>query len=61
MTIRLVQAFLANQAEADADSAVRLRRLLADGEPLPDPRARIPALRYAPAAETVQDNSKGQP
>jgi hypothetical protein len=50
MTIRLVQAFISSQAETDADMAVKVRRLLADGEPLPDPRARIPSLRYEPAA-----------
>jgi hypothetical protein len=44
MTIRLIQAFLSSQAEPDAVAADKVRRLVASGEPLPDPRARIPKL-----------------
>jgi hypothetical protein len=46
MTLRLIQTFLGRTAPSDTDAAVRLRQFIADGEPLPDPRARIPALEY---------------
>jgi hypothetical protein len=48
MTIRLIQAFISNQAESDAALALKVRRLLAEGGELPDPSARIPSLHYAP-------------
>lgn len=45
-TIRLIQAFLANHSDSNEVLAARLRKFLADGEPLPDPKARVPKLEY---------------
>jgi hypothetical protein len=45
-TIRLIQAFLANHSDSNETLAARLRKFIADGEPLPDPRARVPKLEY---------------
>lgn len=45
-TIRLIQAFMANHAEPNEELAARLRKFIADGEQLPDPKARIPKMEY---------------
>lgn len=47
MTIRLIQAFLPRPVQSDADLAAKVRALVENGAPLPDPRARIPKLREA--------------
>jgi hypothetical protein len=45
-TIRLIQAFLSNHSDSNEALAQRLRKYLADGEPLPDPKARVPKMEY---------------
>lgn len=42
MTIRLIQAFISRLSISDADAAAKVRALIEDGLPLPDPRARVP-------------------
>jgi hypothetical protein len=42
MTIRLIQGFLANQAESNEVCAQKIRELVESNEPLPDPKARVP-------------------
>ncbi|HVY84890.1 MAG TPA: hypothetical protein VG943_07140 [Caulobacterales bacterium] len=45
-TIRLLQALMANHLESNEELAARLRKFLADGEKLPDPKARVPKMEY---------------
>ncbi len=49
-TLRLIQAFMANHAESNEEIAARLRKFIADGEPLPDPAARVPKMEYVEQA-----------
>ena len=45
-TIRLIQAFMSNHSDSNEALVERLRNFLANGEPLPDPKARVPKLEY---------------
>lgn len=45
-TIRLIQAFLANHSDSNEELAARLRAFIANGDPLPDAKARIPKMEY---------------
>ncbi|RYG82408.1 MAG: hypothetical protein EON59_14200 [Alphaproteobacteria bacterium] len=52
MTIRLIQALIGRHATSDEDAAARVRKLVETREPLPDPRARIPPLRFEMGGES---------
>lgn len=45
-TIRLIQAFMTNHSDSNEELAARLRKFIANGEELPDPKARVPKMEY---------------